>query len=228
MSYFIYRNQQQYGPYTLQDLQSQIAGGTMVAADQARNAQGGPWTTVGDILAQASQGLVPPAAPAYPVAPSYPGAVGVSTVPLPPNLHWAILLLIGIVFNPFTLGWQIYQMIWIRKIDKESKALLYFGLAFGSFLVLFIIGVAIVAQNTQNPNPFGFVVMALGFLSLVVFFVLCNFDIRRSMVTYYNTVEPIGLRLSGVMTFFFNVYYFQHHMSRIANWKLTGYLTPQS
>ncbi len=47
------------------------------------------------------------------------------------------------------------------------------------------------------------------------------------MLAYYNTVEPIGLRLSGVMTFFFNVFYFQHHMSRIVLWKLTGYLSPQ-
>jgi hypothetical protein len=50
---------------------------------------------------------------------------------------------------------------------------------------------------------------------------------RSSIENYYNTVEPINLRLSGVMTFFFAVYYFQHHFSRIANWKRTGYLQPQ-
>jgi hypothetical protein len=50
---------------------------------------------------------------------------------------------------------------------------------------------------------------------------------RSSLVQYYNTVEPISLKLSGVMTFFFNIYYFQHHFSRIAEWKRTGRLTPQ-
>jgi hypothetical protein len=53
------------------------------------------------------------------------------------------------------------------------------------------------------------------------------FQMRSSIENYYNTVEPINLRLSGVMTFFFAVYYFQHHFSRIANWKRTGYLQPQ-
>ena len=54
------------------------------------------------------------------------------------------------------------------------------------------------------------------------------FDMRRSMVEYYNTVEPIQLRLSSAMTFFFNLYYLQYHMSRIATWKQTGYLSPQN
>jgi hypothetical protein len=221
MSYFIYRNEQQYGPYTLQDLQSQVAGGTMVAADQARSAQGGPWTTVGDILAQTSQGLVPPSAPAH------PGAVTANAVPLPPNLHWAIVLVIGLVFNPFTLGWRIYELIWVRNIDKESKALLYYGLAIGTFLIGIVIGIAIVVQNTNNPSPWCAVPFSLGALSMFVFTILAKFDFRRSMLAYYNTVEPIGLRMSGILTFFFPTYYFQHHLSRIATWKLTGHLAPQ-
>lgn len=221
MSYFIYRNEQQYGPYTLQDLQSQIAGGTMVAADQARSAQGGPWTTVGAILAEASQHT------AQPVPSAYPGAISANTVPLPPNLHWAIVLLIGFVFSPFAIGWQIYQMVWVRNLDKQSKALLFYFIGVGAFTLLFIVGLVVILKDPNNPNPWGAVPIVLGSLSLLVFVILSFFDLRRSMVTYYNTVEPIGLRLSGVMTFFFNVYYFQHHMSRIATWKLTGYLAPQ-
>jgi len=53
------------------------------------------------------------------------------------------------------------------------------------------------------------------------------FKMRTSMESYYNSVEPIGLKLSGVMTFFFNVLYFQHHFSRISRWKQTGFLDPQ-
>ena len=45
------------------------------------------------------------------------------------------------------------------------------------------------------------------------------------MLNYYNSVEPINLRLSGVMTFFFNILYLQYHMTRIARWKQTGILT---
>ena len=53
------------------------------------------------------------------------------------------------------------------------------------------------------------------------------FSMRSSIQTYYNTTEPIGLRLSGVMTFFFSIYYFQYHFTRIADWKRTGVLRPQ-
>ncbi len=118
-------------------------------------------------------------------------------------------------------------MVWVRNLDKQSKALLFYFIGVGAFTLLFIVGLVVILKDPNNPNPWGAVPIVLGSLSLLVFVILSFFDLRRSMVTYYNTVEPIGLRLSGVMTFFFNVYYFQHHMSRIATWKLTGYLAPQ-
>ena len=40
---------------------------------------------------------------------------------------------------------------------------------------------------------------------------------KASIERYYNTVEPINLRLSGIMTFFFNMIYFQYHITRIAS-----------
>ena len=61
----------------------------------------------------------------------------------------------------------------------------------------------------------------------IVLHLIGIFRMRSSLQNYYNTVEPINLRLSGVMTFFFAVFYFQYHFSRIANWKRTGYLEPQ-
>jgi hypothetical protein len=60
-----------------------------------------------------------------------------------------------------------------------------------------------------------------------VIYLIGAFQMRSDLEDYYNTVEPINLRLSGVMTFFFSVYYFQYHLSRIAAWKKTGYLQPQ-
>jgi hypothetical protein len=54
--------------------------------------------------------------------------------------------------------------------------------------------------------------------------ILSIFGMRRSIENYYNTVEPIGLRLNPVMTFFFNTIYFQYHFDRIINWKTTGRL----
>lgn len=42
---------------------------------------------------------------------------------------------------------------------------------------------------------------------------------KASIEQHFNTVEPIGLQLSGVMTFFFNVIYFQYHFTEIARAK---------
>jgi hypothetical protein len=50
---------------------------------------------------------------------------------------------------------------------------------------------------------------------------------KSDLENYYNSVERINLRLNGVMVFFFAVFYFQHHFSRISAWKKTGILAPQ-
>jgi len=89
--------------------------------------------------------------------------------------------------------------------------------------------VVLLVANTSQPEA---VLPALLFgipiiLGAVVCQIMAWFSMRNSLVNYYNTVEPIGLRLSGVMTFFFNVYYFQYHFTRIAEWKTTGVLIPQ-
>jgi hypothetical protein len=68
-------------------------------------------------------------------------------------------------------------------------------------------------------------VLWLGMIAGGVCGLIGMFNMRRSIENYYNTVEPIGLKLSGVMTFFFNIVYFQYHFSRIAAWKTTGRLS---
>ncbi len=38
---------------------------------------------------------------------------------------------------------------------------------------------------------------------------------RASIQEHYNTVEPLGLHLGPIMTFFFGALYFQFHFNRI-------------
>jgi hypothetical protein len=59
-------------------------------------------------------------------------------------------------------------------------------------------------------------------LVIVVVMLIAVFGMRSSLVRYYNSVENIGLKLSGVMTFFFSILYFQYHFSRIAEMKKRG------
>jgi len=52
------------------------------------------------------------------------------------------------------------------------------------------------------------------------------FNMRSSIEDHFNTAEPIGLSLNGVLTFFFSIYYFQYHFTRINEMKrrqMTGY-----
>jgi hypothetical protein len=59
-------------------------------------------------------------------------------------------------------------------------------------------------------GSYGFVWSIRWFVRLVARFIF-----RSELLQHFNTVEPIGLQLSGVMTFFFGGLYFQYHFNRI-------------
>jgi hypothetical protein len=148
--------------------------------------------------------------------------------PIPPNLHWALVLLISLfTFGLFGLVWIFVEASFVKKIDPRniSRALLIvaFLLEFAYVGLMVFAGFAGGANDVQMIAAMG----SLIGLIITVCVIVAFFKMRSSLVHYYNTVEPIGLKLSGVMTFFFNIYYFQHHFSRIAEWKRTGRLTPQ-
>jgi hypothetical protein len=144
--------------------------------------------------------------------------------PVPTDLHWALVLLIGI----FTCGlfiyvWLIIEAAFVKKIKPESKGLLFIILSIGCGFFGGFMGGMMNTMHRGDPNPFGLLIT----LASVVLYFVGVFQMKSDLEDYYNTVEPINLRLSGVMTFFFAVYYFQHHFSRIAQWKKTGVLQPQ-
>lgn len=156
---------------------------------------------------------------------------------MPPDLHWLLVWLLGgITGGLFTLIWCFKQAGFVKKIDPASKATLYMTLALvGQFaLLLGAVGIIVVssgiigvsASSGSFPAGVSAIVGIVGLVVLLigVFWLVAIFGMRSSLVRYYNTVEPMGLRLSGVMTFFFNIIYFQYHLSRIANWEKTGVL----
>jgi hypothetical protein len=59
-------------------------------------------------------------------------------------------------------------------------------------------------------------------LAAAVVLIIGHFSLRNSLEDYYNSVEPLNLQLSGVMTFFFNTIYFQYHLNWIRQYKMTG------
>src|ERR1051326_6899708 len=98
MNYFIKREEKQYGPYSLADLQKYVASGNILLTDLCRSEGLTDWVPVSQVIGNIP---VPVAAPqsaqssVYGGTPSYSAPAGsvapaVSYYPPPPNLHWAL------------------------------------------------------------------------------------------------------------------------------------------
>ena len=155
-----------------------------------------------------------------------PVAGGSVSSPMPPEMHWALLVVLTwITFGLGGLVWAFREALFVKKIDPASKGVLW--------LVVSLLGMA--AQIVAYIGMFSATSISgaqadLGLIMLLNIVILAAalmavFGMRRSLVSYYNTAEPVGLRLSGAMTLFFNILYFQYHLSRIARWKKTGRFT---
>jgi len=230
MKYYIQRQLSEYGPYTLADLQRYVGQGSILMTDLARSEGMTDWVPVSQVIGNIPVPVPgPPAGTVYGATPGYGAVAGspqpVGAFPVPPDFHWGLVLLIGIVTcGIFVTVWQIVEAVWIRKIKPQSKGLLFVLLSVGSYFVGGFVNGFTRAMNDGQANPLG----SLFSLAGLVLQIVAVFTMRSDLEDYYNSVEPINLRLSGVMTFFFAVFYFQHHFSRIAQWKKNGVLAPQS
>ena len=239
MKYYIQRQLNEYGPYTLADLQRYVAQGSIQLTDLTRSEGMTEWTPVSQVIGNIPipapvQTSFAPGAPAYGGGAIYAGsgnayaATGAMPAaiagPVPTDLHWALVLVIGF----FTCGlfwwvWWIVEAVFLRKLKSDSKALFFVILAFVCYFAGGFIRGMMRAMNPGETVNYGVPFYLIGF----VLFVIAEFQMKNDLEDYYNTTEPINLQLSGVMTFFFAVWYFQHHLSRIAKWKNTGFLEPQ-
>lgn len=226
MKYYIKRELNEYGPYTLGDVQRYVAQGNILLSDLTRSEGLTDWMPVSQVIGNIPIPVPEPAGTVYAGTPGYgvAAAPAMSAGPVPPDFHWALVLLIGILTcTLFLWAWIIVEAAWIRKIKPQSKGLLIVILALVSYYGGSFLGVLLRALNGGEPIPFGTLISLAG----VAFLIVGAFTMRSDLEEYYNTTENIGLTLGGVMTFFFAVFYFQHHFSRIAKWKKTGILELQ-
>jgi hypothetical protein len=215
MLYHVSRNGQNYGPYTLEDLQRYVAAGNVLATDMAKSDEMPDWIPVSQVLGASMPAAPAPGAVYGAPVPAY--AAAASQYPDPPNLHWALVLLIGcFTCGLFLIIWIFVQAAWMRKVDPRSKALTYFIVAMAIYVVMIVAEVAMMA-SAGNGTPSTGLTALCGLLSIVYFvvYLVAIFTMRTNMEEHFNGPEPIGLSLSGVMTFFFNVLYFQYHFTRI-------------
>jgi hypothetical protein len=223
MLYQISRNGQLYGPYTLEDLQRYLASGNIQPTDLVKSDEMTQWIPVSQLLggAQAAAPVWGDAAPAYPQPD--PAAV-VNQYPDPPNLHWGLVLLFSaLTCSVFMYIWNLVVAAWVKRVQPNSTALLYYIVASVLALIQVMVGGAVgvhTALHSMHQLRPGFHVEYLGIrgvLGLAVWVVrlIARFQQRESLLEHFNGPEPIGLRLSGVMTFFFGGVYFQYHLNRI-------------
>jgi hypothetical protein len=241
LKYYIQRQLNEYGPYTLADLQRYVAQGSIQLADLTRSEGMTDWVPVSQVIGNIPIPLAAgTAAGAYSGGTVYGGGTvydgsttgfGVQAVPMqgspivPTDFHWGLVLLIGVfTCGLFNYAWLIVEAAFVRKLKSESKGLLFIILATAVLIGGGFINGVIAAMNHGEQSPFGALITIAG----AVLYLVGVFQMKSDLEDYYNSTEPINLQLSGIMVFFFNVYYFQHHFSRIAQWKKTGILTPQS
>jgi hypothetical protein len=216
MEYFVKRDEQRFGPYSLSDLQQYVQSGNLVAEDLAQSEGMTDWVPLSQVL-----GNIPALALAGGGA-AVATAVQPQLVELPPNLHWSIVLILGLLTRQlFNLVWALLQGNWARKLSGDNKPLVLVamypaGMVAGSLTIILFRGTA----GSAGAALLGSLLILAG----AIVYLVGVFSIKAAMEEYYNSTENIGLRLSGAMTFFFSTVYIQYHINSIARWKKTGVL----
>ena len=149
---------------------------------------------------------------------------GAGAYPDPPNLNWGLVLLFGILTcGLFSIIWEIVIASFSKKLEPASKAVILYAAVFVLFLLSTGMSFANAGATLRNGGlgaasglgPIG----SLFSLAYLVLLIVGRFTVRNTLEKHYNGPEPLGLRLSGVMTFFFGGIYFQYHLNRINEMK---------
>lgn len=202
--YTLARGEQRHGPYTLDQLRDYFAAGSIQPTDLVWTPGMATWSRVGDLLDQNTAQHMPPPIPGAAATPTMPA-------PRPPSLHWAIVLVLALVtWGLFAAIWMFVHAVWVKRIDPKSKAL--YVLAGG---VAFALVVGIISGITGGGDAGPALLVRLAWIAAVL---VAYFDMRAAVEVRFD------VELSGILTFFFSVFYLQHHLRLIAK----GQHTPRS
>lgn len=148
------------------------------------------------------------------------GAVG----PMPPDMQWWMVLLIGMfTCGLFLIFWIYKQVQFVKKIDPQTEAPKFYKFC----IILYVVGYLTIfagamAAAALNSEIFMILPMIGQLICLggAACLIIAAFKMRASIHNYYTMVEPMGINLmdttGAVLTFFFSVYFFQYHFANIA------------
>ncbi len=217
MLYHVTRNGQNYGPYTLEDLQKYVASGNVLPTDLTKSDDMPDWVPVSHVL-----GMAPDLPPSYqpPPPPTYPVS-NLAPYPDAPNLNWVLVLLFSFfTCTLFRWVWTLVLAAWMKRVQPNSKAIFFYAAAavLGFWEVLLSSHSHVVLQpgvhwwvTYYGGHPLRDVIVLVSWVVRLI----ARFTMRSELEQHFNTAEPVGLSLSGVMTFFFGCVYFQYHLNRI-------------
>ena len=207
MEYFVKRGDQRFGPYSLSDLQQYVQSGHVTLEDWTQSEGMADWVPVSNVLGNIPAMAMAGGGTAVAVAPE------TRLIELPPNLHWSIVLILGLITRQlFNLVWALLQGNWARKLSGDNKPLV-------------LVAMYPAAMVADSLTIILFQIRLLGNLLIIagaIIYLVGVFSIKAAMEEYYNSTENIGLQMSGAMTFFFSTVYIQYQINSIARWKKTG------
>src|SRR5947208_3461597 len=145
MNYFVKHGEEQYGPYTLSELQQQVQSGRFSSSTLTQSEGMADWVPISQVL-----GNIPiqTAATAPSVTPE------VQTVPLPPNMNWGVLLLlVAITQQLFNFVWALVLANWARKLERKNNALV--------LVAMYPAGIVggVIASSNQNEALGGLLIL---------------------------------------------------------------------
>ena len=158
----------------------------------------------------------------------YDNGLDPSAIPTPPTLHWGLVFLFSMIsFGIFGVVWQFIQASWVRKVDRDSKALLLMGFGLAVFITSYVFQFMGGAAAKTNPSG-GALLAILGMVLLLVYailFLMAYFSMADSI---RRAIRPYGpsFDFGGVTLFFLNIYYIQGHLTWIGRWQQTGQTEP--
>ncbi len=204
MEYQLARDGHTFGPYTRPEVEERLANGHILPTDIARTEGMDEWLPIATLF---------PAAAPTPV----PGPGGLpQAFPDAPNLHWIALAVLEVVtVNCFSILWDLYQSLWMKRVNPRSTALWYYLALAAVFALkapqsyhtmLYNLGLGL-----PTVEPFGNLLLVLTFVLAVA----SRLVLRRELLAHYNRAEPIGLSLSWLLTLLFGGIYFQYHLNRL-------------
>lgn len=221
-AYHVSRNGKTLGVYPESDARDYYAQGRISPNDLLWREGMPTWVAASEVFGAATPA---PPMPAFSSTPTPQGSFGsaahgiAAPAPPPPKLHWGLVVL----FTVLTLGifyvvWMFIQAAWVKKFNPRSNAITLMV----AYVVLVLIGQVISGASPKDSSEAvaGSMLVLAGTIADIV----ASFSMRRSMLDHYAKTEPIALRLSAALTFFFGGFYLQYHMTRIARWKETGVL----